>query len=317
MEFFLNTEEISFPLGRVSFMHMGPLSFYEFLIAKKEDLLIEELQKATFAKPPNEIAHLKALKLFQDYTMLGGMPAVLQRYLASESYLEAFKAQKELLDGYIHDFLKYKKSVNVPLLTKVFQRAPRLVGQNFKYTLIDAELRSRDIKIALQQLCWIGIINQVFATHANGMPLKSEIRYNRFKFFMLDVGLLQNSLEVNYQEMLQEGVLQINAGVLAEQVVGQELRAYKNPAEPEIYFWEKESRGSTAEIEYVVALNGKVAPIEVKAGKTGRRYSLQKFIEEKNVKAGFLISTKPLRQNGVIFEVPFYMLHELERLAAV
>ncbi len=314
LEFYLNTAEVSFPVGRVSFLYLGPLSFHEYLLAAEENLLLEALQQATFAKPPSDIVHLKAAKLFQEYTMLGGMPAVVERYFATKSFFEAFDAQKIILDGYIHDFLKYKKHVNVALLTKVFQHAPRLVAQHFKYNLIDPELRSRDIKSALQQLCWTGIISQIYASHANGIPLKSEIRDNRFKLLMLDVGLLQNSLGVNYQEILQTGVLQVNAGVLAEQIAGQELKAIKNPAEPELFFWEKETKGATAQVEYVITLNGKVVPIEVKAGKTGRRFSLRKFMEEKNVPLGILISAKPLGKDSQILQVPFYMIQQLERL---
>ena len=143
--------------------------------------------------------------------MLGGMPAVIERFLSAKSFLDAFASQKIILDGYLHDFLKYKNYANVALLSKVMQRAPRLVGQNFKYTLIDPEIRSREIKNALQQLCWVGIISQVYASHANGLPLQAEVRDRHFKFLMLDVGLLQASLGVNYQAMLQEGALQVNA----------------------------------------------------------------------------------------------------------
>lgn len=316
LDFFLNTNQVSFPVGRVCFIHMGPMSFQEYLLAKNENLLLEALQTASLHKLPLDIVHVKALNLFQEYTMLGGMPAVISRYIETKSLLEAKKAQSIILEGYLHDLLKYKKRVNYALLNSILQKVPNLIGKHFKYTHIDRELRSRDIKQVLQQLCWIGIIQQVYASHSNGLPLKAEIRENKFKLIMLDVGLLQNALDIDYNLIVTDGILQINSGALAEQVVGQEINTCKFSTKSELFFWEKETRGSSAEIEYVTSINSKIIPIEVKAGNTGRIFSINKFLDEKNLDLGVVVSTKPLAKADRILRIPFYLIAELERICA-
>lgn len=312
LEFYLQEQQFSFPVGRIEFAYLGPMSFKEFLLALGENILISELQSASLNRPLSDVAHIKALKLLKDYTVIGGMPAAIERYIKTKSYLEAKKDLLILSNGYQHDFLKYKiKNINVNLLKKIFTQAPRLVGQHFKYVSIDKDERSRDIKTVLHQLCWAGVIKQIFATNANGLPLASELKEHKFKILMLDVGLLQNLLSIDVEAILTQELTQINSGILAEQLVGQELLALQLPNEPNIYFWKKESRGATAEVDYLYQYNNKIIPIEVKSGITGRVMSLKKIMAEKQLSNGVVISSRPLKYENNILYLPFYMIDEL------
>jgi len=114
---------------------------------------------------------------------------------------------------------------------------------------------------------------------------------------------------------MSEDLMLLNQGAIAEQFVGQELLTYQNPYEsPEIYFWARDKKGSQAEVDYVININGNIVPIEVKSGKTGRLKSLQQFILEKEVPVGVKISPQPLAFKDNILALPLYMIGELQRL---
>ncbi len=111
---------------------------------------------------------------------------------------------------------------------RVLERSPFLVGKHFQYTKVDTELRSRDLKVAVEQLVQAGLLTRVYSTKANGLPLRAEINEKKFKVLLLDVGLLQLSLGNLGSEILETDITEIHRGALAEQFVGQELLAYSD-----------------------------------------------------------------------------------------
>lgn len=128
----------------------------------------------------------------------------------------------------------------------------------------------------------------------------------------MDIGLLQCATELDYDATFNEDILQINAGAIAEQFVGQELIAYSNCYESkELYFWKREKKNSTAEIDYVNQYGSQIVGIEVKAGKTGRLKSLRQFMEEKQSLLGVRLCTNPLSFEHNILSVPLYLISEL------
>lgn len=315
LEFALNQEDFSFPVGRVEFLYMRPLSFHEFLYNLGYHKLLEQLRTATLKNPLDQFIHESTLKILREYMLLGGMPAVVNKYIETKSYLEAHRLQSGLLESYRSDFGKYASKSQFKHLQKFFERAPFLVGQNFKYVKVDPEARSRELKVALEQLCWTGLINQVFQTSANGIPLQSEVNEKKFTLIFLDIGLMQNANKVNPSVILNEDVWKINEGALAEQLVGQELLTIGNPYEQTIlYFWEKEEVSSSAEVDYVVQINSHIIPLEVKAGKDGHLKSLTRFMKEKKVELGVMISQAKLEKKENILNLPFYMIDQLPRI---
>ena len=242
------------------------------------------------------------------------MPAAVKTYFDTHSFLESQHIQNIILDAYRNDFGKYASKTQHANLKKVFERAPALVGQRFKYAKVDPDIRSRELKVAIEQLVWAGIIQQIHATSASGVPLSAQVSEKKWKLLFLDVGLLQAFHEINATEYWVDDISQINSGCLAEQFVGQELLAYMNSRrENTIHFWQREKKSSSAEVDYVISHGEYIVPIEVKAGKTGRLKSMRIFMREKKSPFGVRISSAPLQFENNILSIPFYLIEHLPR----
>lgn len=306
LEFVLEGEKFSFPVGRVQFLHLGPLSFCEFLQALSEERLLEGEGSAI---------HERTLELVRIYLLLGGMPAVVAEYIRSGSLQRARQLQGAILTSYKSDFGKYASKAQGKYLQRLFERAPQLVGHHFRYSKVDSTLRARELAVALEQLCHAGLVRRIHATGANGLPLRAEINLRKFKLLFLDIGLLQAANQVEPDDVLLQGIQAVNSGELAEQFVGQELLAYANPYEERhLFFWERSKTGSSAEIDYVVRVDSRIVPIEVKAGATGRLRSLKQFLAEKRIPLGVRISEQPMSRDHNILSIPFYLISKLPQL---
>jgi uncharacterized protein len=197
LEFALHEENFSFLVGHVQFLYMKPLSFCEFLYNLGHYNLLNYLETITLSMPFDTTIHDHILKILRQYMLLGRMPAIVAAYIKDKSYLKAHLLQTALLAGYRNDFGKYTAQSQFKYLQLFFTKAPYLVGQHFKFVKVDPEARSRELKIALEQLCWTRLIHRIFATQANGVPLQSEICEKKFKLLFLDIGLMQNANKIN------------------------------------------------------------------------------------------------------------------------
>ena len=158
-------------------------------------------------------------------------------------------------------------------------------------------------------------MSKVHATSAAGIPLKFHQNDKKFKLLFLDIGLIQQTNQIEPEKIWTEDLTQINAGMMAEQFVGQELLSYGEfYEEKQLFFWEREQQGSEAEVDYVIAVGSQIIPIEVKAGKLGKLRSLQLFMKEKKSPFGIRISQAPLSYQNKILSVPFYMIEQIPRL---
>lgn len=313
LEFLLNDENFSFPVGRVEFLYLHPLSFEEYLFAVSP-FLLQRLKEYNLDNIPGELEHTELLKWVRRYMFVGGMPAAVQASLENGSLLESQRVHYRILQAYESDFGKYAKVLQHKFLQTIFQKAPVLIGQIIKYSRIDGEARSRDLKPALDLLSHAGILQRVYATTASGIPLHAHVKFDRFKLLYLDVGLLQTMTRVDATHFFDEDIMQINSGMLAEQFVGQELIAYSPPFQnASLLFWER-SGGSQAEIDYVVNIGSSIIPIEVKAGSTGTLRSMQSFLQEKKGLLGIRISENPLSLHNNILSVPFYLVGSMDKI---
>jgi len=294
---------------------MFPLSFQEFLGATGHSLLLEEIQKATPEKPLSSAVHTHALGLLRDYFQVGGMPQAVSAFIQTRLPLEWKKSQQMILDTYRSDFGKYGSAAQQKYLQVCFEKAPQLVGDHFRYTKISPEFQSRDLKNALDLLEHAGLIRYVQATSASGLPLQAGVHEKKFKLIFLDIGLLQEFLHTDPEELLRADLVQLNAGALAEQFVGQELMVYGEPfRKRKLFFWERESSHSSAQVDYLIQHKSQIVPIEVKAGKGNRIRSMRQFMEEKQASIGVRISQNPLSFDQGILSLPLYMVSELPRL---
>ncbi|MBI5873419.1 MAG: ATP-binding protein [Candidatus Omnitrophica bacterium] len=315
VEFVLNNSSFRMPVGRVQFIYLEPLSFGEFLTASGNEQLRHYLGQLRLNSAFDGALHKKLMDLLRIYLIVGGMPAVVKEYLENRNFLNCQRIQNSLLQAYRNDFGKYAKSSEHKYLQKVLDESPRLVGDRIKYSNIDADTKSRDIKQALNLLKLTGIICPVYATSASGLPLEAQVNEMKFKLNFLDVGLMQNACGLQAELVLTSDFIQINAGAVAEQFIGQELRAYSDSyIKRGLFFWARDKKNSSAEVDYVVAVDSLMLPVEVKAGKTGTLRSLKLFIEEKKSLFGVRFSQDKLSLHDKVLTVPLYMAEQMKRL---
>jgi len=314
LEFILGDSRFSFPVGRVECFFMRPMSFVEFLEAKGDHAALSWLQEATPNQPIGAATHASLLRSVKEYFITGGMPEAVASFLGVQQFLELDRIHQNLLNTYESDLGKYPKSSQQKFMKRLFEAVPRLIGEHFKYAKIHPHAQSRDYLEALEVLNQTGILHQVFANSASGIPLAVQKNEKKFKLLFLDIGLLPQPMETIIDS---EDLTLIHGGNLAEQFVGQELIAYAKPySRSPLYYWEREKRGSEAEIDYVIEMGSQIIPIEVKAGAKGHLRSLRQFMLEKKAPLGIRISQAPLSLEGDILSIPLYMIHELPRLAA-
>ncbi len=316
MEFALNSSDFKMPVGRIQFIYLEPLSFGEFLTASGNEQLRDYLGQIQLKSVFDGAVHKKLMDLLRIYLIVGGMPAVVKEYLESRNFLNCQRIQNSLLQTYRSDFGKYAKSSEHKYLQKVLAEAPRLVGDRIKYSNIDAGSKSRDIKQALNLLKLTGIIYPVYAIAASGLPLEAQVNEMKFKLNFLDVGLMQNACGLQAELSLTNDFIQINSGAVTEQFIGQELRAYSdNYLKRGLFFWARDKKSSSAEVDYIMAVDSLILPVEVKAGKTGTLKSLKLFIEEKKSLLGVRFSQEKLSLHDKVLTLPLYMAEQVKRLA--
>lgn len=313
LEFLLHDQNFSFPVGRVEFLYLKPFSFNEFLQAISP-IKAERLRSYSLNNPPSEPEHHELIKLIRSFLFIGGMPAAINAFLSYDSLQESSRVHLRILQAYESDFGKYAKISQHKYLASIFRKAPSLIAQVLKYSRLDPDAKSKDLKPALELLCHTQLLQKIYHCNASGLPLHAHLKEDRFKLLFLDVGLLQTTTGIDASFFFEKDILQINAGMIAEQFVGQELLAHEKPfIHSSLLYWENYPKGD-AEIDYILEKRGQIIPIEVKAGSTGSLKSLHYFIQQKNIPCGIRISDTPLKLEKNILSIPFYLISELERI---
>ncbi len=315
LEFALSQGKFSFPVGRVQFIYLKPLSFQEYALARGKSQAVAELAQCTIKSPPSQELHQEMMRLTKEYFLVGGMPAAVSGFCQNLSLQESGYIHDILLSTYRADFSKYATPIGQKHQKTVFDGVFPLIGQQFKYSKIDSHMRSRELKSALDHLEWAGLIHPVYASSAAGLPLSTQVKRTQFKVLFLDIGLAQHALQTDPEVVFKEDLILINRGAIAEQFVGQELLAYTNPRqEGQLFFWQREKRGSDAEVDYLLAIDKLIIPIEVKAGPYGKLKSLHEFMREKQSPLGVHISQNPLSFENGVLSLPLYLIAQLPRL---
>ena len=315
LEFILNDEAFRMPVGRVQFMYLRPLSFGEYLDALGYSTLRKHLKSIHAQDTIEEAVHEKLLSLVREYFALGGMPAAISNYLELKSLLPAQEIQISILTAYRKDFGKYAGRTPHQHLETIFTKVPGLIGKWLKYSILDPNVPSSSLQTALRKLCEAGLVLLIYATSGAGLPLISHMNEKKCKFLFLDIGLVQRACNLGLELLFNEQLLLINRGELAEQFVGQELLAYFGKDDiGALFSWMREEKSSSAEIDFLLAIDSRMVPIEVKAGKIGSLRSLKIFLEEKKIPIGVRISESPLSLDSYLLSMPLYMIEELPRL---
>lgn len=221
------------------------------------------------------------------------MPEAVKIYAIEKSFRAVDMVTESIITTFQDDFNKYGTKADRHRLIKLFQKIPSVIGRKFKYSTIDPHERSKDLKSALFLLNNARVITTIFHSSGNGLPLGAEKNEKAFKIIFLDTGLLSKLSGLDILAINQtDDVITINNGALCEQFVGQHLLYVKEwYQKPELYYWMREKKNSSAEIDYLITYKNKIIPVEVKAGKTGRLKSLQLFFSEKPSDLGLRFNT--------------------------
>lgn len=275
----------SFGVGRIRSIYMYPFSFDEFLLAQGLDTTVDFKHKATSLSPLPEAVHNKLVEQLKTFYLVGGMPAAITEWVESKSYIECTRVHNDILDTYQDDFSKYKSRISPALLRQVLRSVALQAGCKFVFRQVADDIHSSVIKEALHLLTLAGLIKPVTHSDGNGVPLVAEENCNYTKYLFLDLGLMQTMLGTPAANvLLSSDVDFVNKGAASEMFAGLELvKNHDCFQKAEMYYWQNLSRGTNAEIDYLVVKDGIVVPIEVKASTRGSMQSLWLFMRKKGL----------------------------------
>lgn len=282
LEFSLNKYQYSMPVGRITYFYLEPMSFFEFILASGHDALYKKLLTFNLKTGLPKSLHEKCLTLYHQFCLVGGMPEVVQEWVNTKKMKSCIKLQNDLLETYRDDFHKYGGEIDAVLLAKIMLSISEQLGNKFIYSRVDPSRKMPLIKKALTLLSRAKVCTKVVHTSGNGIPLGAESNEKFFKSLMLDIGLISAQLGLSSARASEvKNTIFSNKGGLAEQFVGQQLRAAQTPLrDPQLFYWQR-TGGRLGEIDYVIQHENRVVPMEVKSGKAGSMKSLHHFMAEK------------------------------------
>jgi hypothetical protein len=286
-------KDISFPVGRIQFMNMYPMSFTEFLQATGKTMAAD-IVLSTPAKQPDSV-HAMLLDELRRYLFIGGMPECVKIFIETGKIRDAFEVQANLVSTFRQDFSKYAPYADKGCLNSVFSAAAKSVGQQIKYARLAEGFANPTIKKAFDLLCMAQVIRKVRSASPAGLPLGAYASEGKFKAQLADIGLLRylSGMPADV-EYTKSDLLAIYQGALAEQFVGQELAA---AGQEELYYWSREAKNSSAEVDFLIVRNGQIYPVEIKSGASGRLKSLHLLLATyPNCQHGYVLSSAPFSE---------------------
>lgn len=298
--------EKGFPVGKVNFLHLHPLTFFEFLSAlghEKYRLFLEDVNE-----PIPIPLHENLLQLLRLYFFIGGMPEAVAEYVKTEKLGVVRDVQLEILSAYERDFSKHAPPHEIMKIMTVWKQVHRQLAKEnkkFIFAAIRKSARGRDYEEAIQWLTDAGLIHKSYLVKSPKFPLSAYASNDIFKIFLVDVGLLGAQSNLSPQIILEGDVLFTEfKGALTENYVAEELIAAKNR---DIYYWESEGQ---AEIDFLLEGNHEIYPLEVKSGASQKKKSLlvykQKHAPSKLIRA----TTMNLKHDGDLYNYPLYLISQ-------
>ncbi len=297
----------SFPVGKVNFLDLYPMSFTEFLNATGNEQLTELLQKGDWQL----ITGLKDrfIDLLRLYYYIGGMPEAVQCYLDEKDVFKVREVQKRILDAYEQDFSKHAPANVVARIRMVWQSIPSQLARenrNFVYGSLRKGARAKDFELAIQWLKDCGLIGQVIRLVKSAIPLPAYAD-NGFKMFLLDVGLLGAMSSLDAQSLLKGNELFSEfKGALTEQYVAQQLRS-ESGLTP--FYWSAER--ATAEVDFLFQQGMELYPLEVKAEENLKAKSLKVYFDRFQPRLAIRSSMSDYRREDWLLNLPLYGLSRL------
>lgn len=293
----------SFPVGKVDFMDLYPLSFSEFLEAVGQEAFARLLAKKDWGL----IAAFrsKLIDLLKQYYYVGGMPEVVNAFINHKDYAEVRQLQQTILDSYDRDFSKHAPIAEVPRIRMIWRSVPaQLAKENkkFIYGVVKEGARAKDFELAIEWLIDAGLIYKVSRVKKAGIPLSAYEDFSAFKLFLLDTGLMGAMSGLPPQALLEGNVLFSDyKGAITEQYVLQQLKSVKGLS---IYYWSSDT--SRGELDFLLQKDVSVIPVEVKAEENLQSKSLRFFVEKNVGLHGVRFSMSDYRKQEWMINYPLY-----------
>lgn len=301
----------SFPVGKVSFMDLQPLSFIEFLDALGEKGLLTILQS-------NDWKLITAFKTklidrLRQYYYVGGMPEAVAKFCENNNFQEVRKIHKQILNAYELDFSKHVPAAVVPRIRMLWNSIPaQLAKENrkFIYGLVKKGSRAKDYELALSWMVDCGQVKKINRITKPAIPLKAYEDRNAFKLFLLDIGLLAAMGEIEAGILLKGNAIFTEfKGALTEQYVLQQL---VNSGDLEVCYWS--AAHSSAEVDFIVQYKNRVIPLEVKSEENLHAKSLKVYHEKFSPKISLRSSMSDFRAQEWLINIPLYAISQLTQL---
>lgn len=293
----------SFPVGKVDFMHLYPLSFYEFLNAIGEKKMVDLLQAKDWTMLT--MVRAKFEERLRQYYFVGGMPAAVLAFVNYGDLNKVRTIQKSIIEAYERDFSKHAPAIEVPRIRMVWHSIPSQLSKEnrkFIYGMIKEGARAKDFELAIEWLKDAGLIYKVNRCKKAQLPLAAYEDFSAFKMFLSDIGLMGAMSNIPVQSLLNGNMLFSDfKGALTEQFVLQQMKTNQSLS---IYYWSADN--SRGEIDFLVQQEEKVIPIEVKAEENLQAKSLRMFVERNPGLKGCRFSMSPYREQDWLVNYPLY-----------
>ena len=293
----------SVPVGKVDFMYLYPLSFFEFLEAIGEQRMVDLLLSKDWQMIT--MFRTKFEERLRQYYYVGGMPAVVSAFAEGGDIEHVRNLQNGILESYERDFSKHAPAIEVPRIRMVWQSVPAQLSKEnrkFVYGVVKEGARAKDFELAIEWLKDAGLIYKVNRSKKGQLPLAAYEDFSAFKIFMSDIGLMGAMSKLPAQSLLSGNALFSDfKGALTEQYVMQQLKTNSNLA---IYYWSADS--SRGEIDFLLQRDCDIIPVEVKAEENLQAKSLRSFVEKNPGLHGVRLSMSPYREQDWMTNYPLY-----------
>lgn len=303
-------EGTGFPVGKVSFMNLFPLSFEEFLLAMGEERFVELLNKKDFKTI--KLFNNKYEKLLKQYCYVGGMPEIVQDFVENKDFESVRNLQKEIISAYEEDFTKHIPANTVAKIRLLWKSIPAQLSKEnkkFIYGAAKEGARARDFEAALSWLINSGLVYRVNKITKPDLPITAYEDFNSFKLFVLDVGLLGAMTDLQADTIIDGNrIFEEFKGAIAEQYVLQQFKTIKDLP---VFYWSNET--SRAEIDFVIQIKSDVVPVEVKAERNLQAKSLKVYMEKFKPNYAIRTSMADYKTTDNLIDLPLYLLEIIKK----
>ncbi len=304
-------EGTGFPVGKVSFMNLFPLSFEEFLLAMGEERFVELLNKKDFKTI--KLFNNKYEKFLKQYCYVGGMPEIVQDFIENKDFESVRNLQKEILSAYEEDFTKHIPANTVAKIRLLWKSIPAQLSKEnkkFIYGAAKEGARARDFEAALSWLINSGLVYRVNKITKPDLPITAYEDFNSFKLFVLDVGLLGAMTDLQANTIIDGNrIFEEFKGAIAEQYVLQQFKTIKDLP---VFYWSNET--SRAEIDFVIQIKSDVVPVEVKAERNLQAKSLKVYMEKFKPNYAIRTSMADYKKTDNLIDLPLYGIEITNRI---